>query len=49
MVTLYTLDGQAVVSTKATASGNAVVSLPEKGSTAYILKAGETTFKIGVK
>ena len=49
MVTLYTLDGQAVVSTKATFSGNAVVSLPEKGSTAYVLKAGESTFKIGVK
>ena len=49
MVTLYTLDGQTVASAKATASGNAVISLPEKGSTAYILKAGESTFKIGVK
>ena len=43
------IDGQTVASAKATASGNAVISLPEKGSTAYILKAGESTFKIGVK
>ena len=47
-VELYTLDGKAVATAKSGIDGQAKIELPV-AQTVYILKAGETTFKVRVK
>jgi hypothetical protein len=46
-VSVFTLDGKQIVSTKALANGNAFVALPgSEAGTVYIVKTGEVSFKV---